>query len=52
VANSDGDIEPTAPLYFKYGVYICESDTITTKTLTAAAHLFVTIVIESNDESN
>lgn len=49
-ANSDADIEgPGYPLYFSEGVYVCESDTIPTKTLTTPTDLFVTMVIESPD---
>jgi hypothetical protein len=49
-ANSDADIEGTGyPFYFSEGVYICESDTIPTKTLTTPTDLFVSMVIEVSD---
>lgn len=34
------------PLYFRNGVYVCESDTVATKTLHAGLDLFVTLVVE------
>ena len=46
--SGDAEIESgnAFPFYFTEGVYICESDTIPTKTLHAGLDLFVTIVIE------
>ena len=49
-ANTDANIEGIGwPFYFSNGVYINESDTIPTKTLSAAGHIFVTVVIEVPD---
>jgi len=49
-ASSDAAIEGNMfPLYFDEGVYVCESDTVPTKTLHAGTDLFVTIVIEVAD---
>lgn len=45
-ANSDADIEPHTPLFFKNGLYVCESDTIATKTLTTPTDLFIHVLIE------
>lgn len=47
VAGSDADIEGIiARHYFANGVYVCESDTVSTKTLHAATDLFITMIIE------
>jgi hypothetical protein len=46
-ANSDADIEGDGyPFYFDAGVYICESDTVPTKTLTTPSDLFISMMIE------
>ena len=47
-AKKDADIESSGafPIYFESGVYVCESDTLATKTLHAGADLFVSLVIE------
>lgn len=46
-AKSDARIEGHAfPYFFENGVYICESDTVPTKTLHAGLDLFVVLVIE------
>ena len=43
---TDVHIEPGMPIYYENGVYVCESSTLVTKTLAAAAHLFVHLVVE------
>jgi hypothetical protein len=45
-AGGDAVVEHTRPIYFENGIYICESDTLSTLTLTAASHLFIHIIIE------
>ena len=46
-SKNDADIEGGMfPFYFDEGVYICESDTVPTKTLHAGLDCFVTLVIE------
>jgi hypothetical protein len=46
-ANSDADTTlGLPPILFLNGVYVCESDTIATKTLTTPEDLFIFIVIE------
>lgn len=46
-ANRDALIEGGGfPLYFPTGVYVCESDTVPTKTLHAGSDLFVTLIVE------
>lgn len=45
-ANQDAKIEPHGPVRFENGVYVCESSTLPTKTLSVTPHLFVFIMIE------
>lgn len=52
-SKRDADIESIGwPFYFTEGVYVCESDTVPTKTLHAGLDLFVTMVIEVPDQSD
>lgn len=47
-SKNDAKIEGDSfPIYFDQGVYICESDTVATKTLHAGVDLFVVMVIEA-----
>lgn len=45
-ANTDAVIENFPPITYLNGVYVCESDTIATKTLTTPTDLFVFMIIE------
>lgn len=45
--DSDADIEASIQRHtFEHGVYVCESDTVPTKTLHSTEDCFITIVLE------